>query len=174
MVLGKLFKGGGDFGRVFGRIGGRLFWCVLAGLEEILGTFFGGKDLLKRNKTKIAITLSDSFCVDRHRSDFIYLLNVSADMVFCNEDELKSLYQIEDIKKAKEFIDDSISCVACTCAERGAYLFHGSSISEISTNKVAVVDTTGAGDSFAAGFLYGLSKNFTFYKCATIGNVVAG
>ena len=64
--------------------------------------------------------------------------------------------------------------MACTCAEKGAYLFHGSSISEISTKKVAVVDTTGAGDSFAAGFLYGLSKNFTFDKCATIGNVIAG
>ena len=99
---------------------------------------------------------------------------MSADMVFCNEDELKSLYQIEDIKKAKEFIDESISCVACTCAERGAYLFHGSSTSEISTNKVTVVDTTGAGDSFAAGFLYGLSKNFTFEKCAAFGNVIAG
>ena len=95
-------------------------------------------------------------------------------MVFCNENELKSLYQIEDIKMAKEFIDDSISCVACTCAERGAYLFHGSSTNEISTNKVDVVDTTGAGDSFAAGFLYGLSKNFTFEKCAAFGNVIAG
>jgi sugar/nucleoside kinase (ribokinase family) len=136
--------------------------------------FYKAIEIAKKNKTKIAITLSDSFCVDRHRSDFIHLLNVSADIVFCNEDELKSLYQIEDIKKAKEFIDDSISCVACTCAERGAYLFHGSSISKISTNKIAVVDTTGAGDSFAAGFLYGLSKHFTFEKCAAFGNVIAG
>ena len=70
--------------------------------------------------------------------------------------------------------DSSISCLACTCAEKGAYLFYGSSISEISTKKAAVVDTTGAGDSFAAGFLYGLSKNFTFEKCAAFGNLIAG
>ena len=153
-------------------------WLYLEGYrfdgQKSKKAFYKAIEIAKKNKTKIAITLSDRFCVDRHRSDFIHLLNVSADMVFCNEDELKSLYQIEDIKKAREFIDDSISCLACTCAEKGAYLFHGSSTSEISTNKVDVVDTTGAGDSFAAGFLYGLSKNFTFEKCATIGNVVAG
>ena len=153
-------------------------WLYLEGYrfdgQKSKKAFYKAIEIAKKNKTKIAITLSDRFCVDRHRSDFIHLLNVSADMVFCNEDELKSLYQIEDIKKAREFIDDSINCLACTCAEKGAYLFYGSSISEISTNKVAVVDTTGAGDSFAAGFLYGLSKNFTFDKCATFGNVIAG
>ena len=153
-------------------------WLYLEGYrfdgQKSKKAFYKAIEIAKKNKTKIAITLSDRFCVDRHRSDFIHLLNVSADMVFCNEDELKSLYQIEDIKKASEFIDDSINCLACTCAEKGAYLFHGSSISEISTNKVAAVDTTGAGDSFAAGFLYGLSKNLTFDKCATIGNVIAG
>ena len=153
-------------------------WLYLEGYrfdgQKSKKAFYKAIEIAKKNKTKIAITLSDSFCVDRHRSDFIYLLNASADMVFCNEDELKSLYQIQDIQKAQEFIADSISCLACTCAERGAYLFHGSSKSKISTNKVSVIDTTGAGDSFAAGFLYGLSKNFSFYKCATFGNAVAG
>ena len=95
-------------------------------------------------------------------------------MVFCNEDELKSLYQVKDIRNAHKHIAKSISCLACTCAEKGAFLFHGSSISKISTNKVAAIDTTGAGDNFAAGFLYGLSKNFTFDKCATFGNMIAG
>ena len=111
-------------------------WLYLEGYrfdgQKSKEAFYKAIEIAKKNKTKIAITLSDSFCVDRHRSDFIYLLNESADMVFCNEDELKSLYQIEDIKKAREFIDASISCLACTCAEKGAYLFHGSSISEIS------------------------------------------
>ena len=153
-------------------------WLYLEGYrfdgQKSKEAFYKAIEIAKKNKTKIAITLSDSFCVDRHRSDFINLLNTSADMVFCNEDELKSLYKIEDIHKATEFISDSISCLACTCAERGAYLFHGSVISEISTNKVAVIDTTGAGDSFAAGFLFGLSKDFTFDKCASLGNVIAG
>ena len=153
-------------------------WLYLEGYrfdgQKSKEAFYKAIEIARKNKTKIAITLSDSFCVDRHRSDFKYLLNESADMVFCNEDELKSLYQIQDIQKAQEFIADSISCLACTCAERGAYLFHGKSVRKIATNKVSVVDTTGAGDSFASGFLYGLSKNFTFDKCATIGNVIAG
>ena len=112
--------------------------------------------------------------VDRHRSDFINLLNASADIVFCNEEELKSLYQIDDIHKAKNFMAKNISCLACTCAEKGAYLFHESSITKISTNQVTVIDTTGAGDNFAAGFLYGLSKNFTLTDCASFGNLIAG
>ncbi len=152
-------------------------WLYLEGYrfdgQKSKEAFYKAIEIARKNNTKVAITLSDRFCVDRHRSDFIHLLNESADMVFCNEDELKSLYQIQDIQKAQEFITDSISCLACTCAERGAYLFHGKSIRQISTNRVSVVDTTGAGDSFAAGFLYGLSKNFTFDKCATFGNVIA-
>ena len=153
-------------------------WLYLEGYrfdgQKSKEAFYKAIEIAKKNKTKIAITLSDSFCVDRHRSDFIYLLNASADIVFCNEDELKSLYQIQDIQKAQEFIAGSISCLACTCAERGAYLFHGPSTSKITTNKVSVIDTTGAGDGFAAGFLYGLSKNVTFDKCATFGNIIAG
>ena len=130
--------------------------------------------IAKKNETKIAITLSDSFCVDRHRSDFINLLNTSADTVFCNEEELKSLYQIEDIRMAQNLIAKNISCLACTCAEKGAYLFHESSITKISTKEVPVIDTTGAGDNFAAGFLYGLSKNFTLKDSASFGNLIAG
>ena len=96
------------------------------------------------------------------------------DLVFCNEDELKSLYEIEYVEAAQKLITDTISCVACTCAEKGAYLFHKSSMRRISTNKISVIDTTGAGDNFASGFLYGLSKNFSLEKCAALGNEIAG
>ena len=153
-------------------------WLYLEGYrfdgQKSKEAFYKAIEIAKKNKTKIAITLSDSFCVDRHRSDFIYLLNTSADLVFCNEDELKSLYQVDDIHKAQKFIADTISCLACTCAEKGAYLFNASSVKEISTEKVTVIDTTGAGDNFAAGFLYGLSKNFSLEECAAFGNIIAG
>ena len=153
-------------------------WLYLEGYrfdgQESKKAFYKAVEIAKRNKTKIALTLSDSFCVDRHRFDFIKLLNGSVDLVFCNEDELKSLYQIEDIETAQKIIADTISCVACTCSEKGAYLFHNSSVRRISTNKVSVIDTTGAGDNFAAGFLYGLSKNFSLESCATFGNKIAG
>ena len=153
-------------------------WLYLEGYrfdgKKSKEAFYKAIEIAKKNETKIAITLSDSFCVDRHRSDFINLLNTSADTVFCNEEELKSLYQIEDIRMAQNLIAKNISCLACTCAEKGAYLFHESSITKISTNEVPVIDTTGAGDNFAAGFLYGLSKNFTLKDCASFGNLIAG
>ena len=153
-------------------------WLYLEGYrfdgQESKKAFYKAIEIAKRNKTKIALTLSDSFCVDRHRFDFIKLLNGSVDLVFCNEDELKSLYQIEDIETAQKIIADTVSCLACTCSEKGAYLFHNSSVRRISTNKVSAIDTTGAGDNFAAGFLYGLSKNFSLESCATFGNKIAG
>ena len=153
-------------------------WLYLEGYrfdgQESKGAFYKSIEIAKKNNTKIAITLSDSFCVDRHRSDFINLLNGSVDLVFCNEDELKSLYQVKDIESAQEFIANTINCIACTCAEKGVYLFNESSIVRISTNKVSVIDSTGAGDNFAAGFLYGLSKNFALEKCAAFGNQIAG
>ena len=153
-------------------------WLYLEGYrfdgQESKKAFYKAIEIAKKNKTKIAITLSDSFCVDRHRSDFINLLNESVDLVFCNEDELKSLYEIEYVEAAQKLITDTISCVACTCAEKGAYLFHKSSMRRISTNKISVIDTTGAGDNFASGFLYGLSKNFSLEQCAALGNEIAG
>ena len=153
-------------------------WLYLEGYrfdgKKSKEAFYKAIEIAKKNETKIAITLSDSFCVDRHRSDFINLLNTSADTVFCNEEELKSLYQIEDIRMAQNLIAKNISCLACTCAEKGAYLFHESNITKISTNEVPVIDTTGAGDNFAAGFLYGLSKKFTLKDCASFGNLIAG
>ena len=153
-------------------------WLYLEGYrfdgKKSKEAFYKAIEIAKKNETKIAITLSDSFCVDRHRSDFINLLNTSADTVFCNEEELKSLYQIEDIRMAQNLIAKNIRCLACTCAEKGAYLFHESSITKISTNEVPVIDTTGAGDNFAAGFLYGLSKNFNLNDCASFGNLIAG
>ena len=152
-------------------------WLYLEGYrfdgKKSKEAFYKAIEIAKKNDTKIAVTLSDSFCVDRHRSDFINLLNTSADTVFCNEEELKSLYQIEDIRMAQSLIAKNISCLACTCAEKGAYLFHESSITKISTNEVDVIDTTGAGDNFAAGFLYGLSKKFTLKDCASFGNLIA-
>ena len=153
-------------------------WLYLEGYrfdgEKSKEAFYKAIRVARENETKIAVTLSDSFCVDRHRSDFIKLLNQSTDIVFCNEEELKSLYQIEDIHAAQNLIAKNISCLACTCAEKGAYLFHESSITKISTNQVNVIDTTGAGDNFAAGFLYGLSKNFNLNDCASFGNLIAG
>ena len=68
--------------------------------KKVKEAFYKAIEIAKKIKKNCNYP-SDSFCVDRHRSDFIYLLNASADMVFCNEDELKSLYQIDDIKKVQ-------------------------------------------------------------------------
>ena len=153
-------------------------WLYLEGYrfdgQKSKQAFYKAIKVAKENNTKIAITLSDSFCVDRHRSDFIKLLNESADLVFCNEEELKSLLQIDNIESVQIFDDNSISCLACTCAERGAFIFSKGLTKQISTKKVSVIDTTGAGDSFAAGFLYGLSTGLSLEECARYGNIIAG
>ncbi len=152
-------------------------WVYLEGYrfdgQKSKEAFYKTIKIAKKYKTKVAITLSDSFCVDRHRSDFIDLLKEAADLVFCNEDELKSLYNVENIQMAEKLISSTINCLACTCAEKGAYLFHQSSIKNIPANKVSVIDTTGAGDNFASGFLYGLTKNLSLEQCATYGNKIA-
>ena len=153
-------------------------WLYLEGYrfdgKKSKEAFFKAIEIAKKCKTKIAITLSDSFCVDRHRSDFIKLLEESADLVFCNEQELKSLYQVDKIEYAQKLIDNRIMCLACTCSDKGSFLFFDSFMKHVPTSEVNVIDTTGAGDNYAAGFLFGLSNNLSLEECAYYGNLIAG
>ena len=103
---------------------------------------------------KVAITLSDSFCVDRHRDSFIDLVQGNADILFANEDEFLSLYQAKDLDEAAYLNDDKCAIMCITRGEKGAVVFAGDDRvyveAEVPEN---IIDTTGAGDQFAAGFL---------------------
>ena len=113
-------------------------------------------DHSKKGGGKVALSLSDPFCVKRHRAKFIKIINNGVDLVFCNEKELISLTEQTDLHAALKSSSDFPCKFICTVAERGVYIKHKGSWINISTNNVKIKDTTGAGDLFATGFLYGI------------------
>lgn len=108
---------------------------------------------------KVALTLSDPFCVDRHRDDFLQLIEGEVDILFCNQDELKSLYQTNNIDEALMVIGSKVETVAVTRSEKGSVIIHKGEKIEVAAVKTEVVDTTGAGDLFAGGFLFGYTRD---------------
>lgn len=124
---------------------------------------------------KIAFTLSDTFCVDRHRDEFLQLLAGGVDILFANEAEIKALYQTDDLDMAISRLQWVSPIAAITRGELGSIVVTRQIIETIPTTPVAeVVDTTGAGDLYASGFLYGLSRGWELKKCAALGNKCAG
>ena len=122
----------------------------------------------------VALTLSDAFCVDRHRTDFRALVRDEIDVLFANEDELKSLYEVDDFDEAIVLLRHDCHIAAVTRSEKGAVIVTRDDVHAIPAEKVdAVVDTTGAGDLFAAGFLRGLTQGKDLTSCARIGAIAA-
>lgn len=123
---------------------------------------------------KVALTLSDAFCVDRHRADFLALIEGHVDVLFANEAEIKSLYQVEDFAAASARVRDHCEVAALTRSEKGAVIVKGDQVLTIPAAPVAhVVDTTGAGDLYAAGFLYGYTRALPLETCGRIGALAA-
>jgi sugar/nucleoside kinase (ribokinase family) len=123
---------------------------------------------------KTAITLSDSFCVDRHRDSFLELIRNQIDIVFANEAEITSLYQTSDFDSARERARGNCEIAVLTRSERGCVIVAGDSTSTVPAHPVSkVVDATGAGDLFAAGFLYGLTTHRALEHCARLGALAA-
>lgn len=129
-------------------------------------------------RNKIIFSLSDSFCVDRHRQDFLDLINQDIDILFANQFEITSLLQIEEFKPeliakfCSKFFD---KIFIITLAGEGAMVFHKNKYFKIASQKIVnPVDSTGAGDSFCAGFIYGLINGFSLEDSAKFGNFIAG
>jgi sugar/nucleoside kinase (ribokinase family) len=130
-------------------------------------------DRTKSSGGKIAFTLSDAFCIERHRQDFIRLIAHKLDIVFANEAELLSLYEITSFDEAvQQFSIDYPSVLGViTRSEKGCVVIDHGIVTAYSTDSVeTVVDTTGAGDLFAAGFLSVYSQGKPLSECATLGN----
>ena len=125
-------------------------------------------------ETKIALTLSDPFVVERHRDSLIPYINKFVDILFCNQDEITSLFQSQDLDNSISRIKNSVEVAAVTCGPSGAYTI-GKDYSYLTpAYEVSnVIDTTGAGDMFAAGFLYGYLNKKNNNDSALIGNLVA-
>lgn len=131
--------------------------------------------LARYAERKVAFTLSDTFCVDRHRDSFIQLMGGDIDILFANEAELKSLYQTDDIDAAMSEIRGACPIVVVTRSEKGCVVLTEKEVEVVPAQPVAkVVDTTGAGDLFASGFLYGITRGWNLRACAALGNRCAG
>jgi sugar/nucleoside kinase (ribokinase family) len=122
----------------------------------------------------VSLTLSDSFCVDRHRDDFRALVRDEIDLLFANEDELLSLYETSDFDEAVSLLRHDCHIAAVTRSEKGSVIVTRDDVHAVPAHPVAqVVDTTGAGDLFAAGFLRGLTQGKALTDCARIGAIAA-
>jgi len=123
---------------------------------------------------EVSLSLSDPFCVDRHRADFLDLARNRVDILFANEEEIKSLYQVDDFDQALQVVQEHSRVAALTRGEKGSVIVLGDEIYVVNADPVdCVVDTTGAGDAFAAGFLFGLTNGANLAAAARIGNVAA-
>ncbi|MEO0342901.1 MAG: adenosine kinase [Pseudomonadota bacterium] len=122
---------------------------------------------------KVSITLSDPFCVERHRSAFKTMVREHVDLLFCNEHELKSLYQTNDLETALDATAQDCELTACTLGAKGAVIVSGKERIDISAETTSIVDATGAGDLFASGFLFGVLRQRSLKDCGRMGCVAA-
>ncbi|MEO1550102.1 MAG: adenosine kinase, partial [Pseudomonadota bacterium] len=123
---------------------------------------------------QVSITLSDPFCVERHRDAFLGLIRDHVDLLFANEHELKSLYQTDDLDAAMAASVKDCAKVACTQGAKGATIVTPSSRVHAPADADRVVDATGAGDLFASGVLYGLTHGQNDEVAARMGCAAAG
>jgi sugar/nucleoside kinase (ribokinase family) len=131
-------------------------------------------DQAQSSGARAGISLSDPFCVDRHRDDFRSLVSGSLDYFLCNEEELKSLYQTEDLTDGLTQGAADCNLVVCTRSSDGVSICQGAMRWDVPVVPITPVDATGAGDQFAAGFLYGLVQGFDPETCGKIGGIAAG
>lgn len=123
---------------------------------------------------KVALTLSDPFCVERHRAAFLDLVEHHVDILFANELEICALYQVRDFDAALPHVRGHCELAALTRSARGSVLVNGSRMHVVSAHPVeAVVDTTGAGDLYASGVLYGLAQGLDLPTCGRLGSLAA-
>ena len=122
----------------------------------------------------VSLTLSDSFCVDRHRADFRSLVTDQVDILFGNVDELLSLYETTDFDEAVAMVRADCQLAAITRGSAGSVIISADSIIDVAVQPVKhVVDTTGAGDLYAAGFLVGLTSGASLEECGRLASVAA-
>lgn len=123
---------------------------------------------------KVAMTLSDSFCVERHREAFVDMVDNHIDILLANEHEICSLYEVDDLDAAMEIVRARCGTVAITRSSEGSTILSGDQTVHVAAEPVdEVVDTTGAGDLYAAGFLFGLARGHDLHTSGRLGSLAA-
>jgi len=124
---------------------------------------------------RIALSLSDPFCVDRWRAEFRELIHGHVDVLFANEAEITSLYEVDSFDAALQHVRGAVEIAALTRGPKGAVILKGDEVHVIDAARIErLVDTTGAGDLFAAGFLHGLAQGMDMAQCGRLGVLAAG
>ena len=141
---------------------------------EAKAAFRKGAALAKKAGRKVALSLSDSFCVDRHRDEFLAFIKSDVDIVFANESEITSLYKTTSFDDAANHAKADMKLAAITRGAKGSVIVRGTEVHTVAVEPVAkVVDTTGAGDLYAAGFLFGVARNLDLAKAGRLGSIAA-
>ncbi|ESQ74164.1 adenosine kinase [Asticcacaulis sp. AC402] len=136
--------------------------------------FARAAQIARTNGRKTAITLSDTFVVDRWRDDLLAFIARNVDLVFANEHELMSLFQTDDFDKALRYLRTKVDLAFITRSEKGSVCARQDEIHTIPTYPAAaVVDTTGAGDQYAAGVMFGLTHGLPMDVCGRLGSLAA-
>ena len=131
-------------------------------------------DICKADDQKVEYTLSDLFCVDRHRDSFSELIHNDIDILFGNSDEICSMSQSSTIEEGIEYAKSLKIICAITLGDKGSVIVNNNDVIEIEPIKVdKVVDTTGAGDLFASGFLFGMSRKKELKECGHLASVAS-
>ena len=144
--------------------------------EEAKAAFVRAAELAHAAGREVSLSLSDPFCVDRHRQSFVELVENHVDILFANEDEILSLYQVDTFDEALQRVRGHCKIAALTRSAKGSVVIHGEELHIVDAEaNVKVVDTTGAGDAFAAGFLFGYTNGHAddLAHCARLGGIAA-
>lgn len=137
--------------------------------------FLKAMETAHANGREVALSLSDPFCVDRWRSEFVDLVENHVDILFANEAEIMSLYQVDSFDAALQIVREKVKVAALTRSEKGAVIVSGDEVHVVDAEPMGeVVDTTGAGDMFAAGFLAGYTQDQGLYNAGRMGSIAAG
>ncbi len=142
--------------------------------EDAKAAFLKAADIAHKAGRDVSLSLSDPFCVDRHRDEFTDLVTNHVDILFANEDEIMSLYQVDNFDDALQIVRGQCKIAALTRGDKGSVIVHGDEIHIVDAEPVSkVLDTTGAGDAYAAGFLHGYTAGKDLPTSARIGGICA-
>jgi sugar/nucleoside kinase (ribokinase family) len=142
--------------------------------EAAKSAYVRAAELARASGRKVSLTLSDVFCVARHRASFRHLIKGHVDLVFANEAELLALFETDDFDAALAAARAETPLIAVTRSERGSVVADAAGVVSAQALRVpAVVDTTGAGDQYAAGFLWGWARGRPHAACAALGHLAA-
>ncbi len=137
--------------------------------------FIAASETTKAAGGQVSLSLSDSFCVDRHRESFLDLVNNHIDILFANEEEVKALFNKASLKEALNELKSMCKIAAITSGAKGSIVIADGEIHEIKPYQVgSLIDTTGAGDIYAGAFLHEYTNGSDLYKCGQIASLCAG